>query len=204
MKNALRIGIMFAAICFAFAGIANATSCTPSVSCVGGISYTWTFLEQDSSSPNVFDVQLVIDTTGALTLSPTPGSLSTFAVNFGGSATNVALESSPGGAWTVKGQGPNTPKGCNINNKSSAWCSMGPAVTVPDGVLTFLFDVTIPTLPGTAHVQAFQSQDGLAISNDIPVGGSSGPPLVPEPATLVLFGSMLSAAALFGKRLMKA
>jgi len=201
MKNFLRIGIMLACMCFAFAAIANATSCTPSASCVGGISYTWTFLEQDSSSPNVFDVQLVIDTTAPLAAT---GMLSTFAVNFGGSATNVALESSPGGAWTVQGQGPNTPKGCNINNKSSAWCSMGPAVTVPDGVLTFLFDVTIPTLPGTAHVQAFQSQDGLAISNDIPVGGSSGPPLVPEPATLVLFGSMLSAAALFGKRLMKA
>jgi hypothetical protein len=201
MKNFLRIGIMLACMCFAFAAIANATSCTPSASCVGGISYTWTFLEQDSSSPNVFDVQLVIDTTAPLAAT---GMLSTFAVNFGGSATNVALESSPGGAWTVVGQGPNTPKGCNINGSSAAWCSMGPTVNVPDGVLTFLFDVTIPILPGTAHVQAFQGQGPLAISNDIPIGGSSGPPLVPEPATLVLFGTMLSAAALLGKRLMNA
>ena len=145
----------------------------------GGVSYTFTAGEVDGGG--VFDVILVIDTTGATT----SGTLSSFSVQFTG-ATLVSLESSPAG-WSVLGQGPNTPSGCNINGAANLWCSSGPDITVPGGVYTFVFDVTMPDgtpLPTETHIQAFQGQGALAISSDVGIG-------VPEPGSMALLSTGL-------------
>jgi len=143
----------------------------------GGISYTLTPGEVDGGG--VFDVVLVIDTTGATS----SGTLSSFAVQFTG-ATLVTLETSPVG-WSVLGTGPSSQNGCQLN-PGNFWCSAGPGITVPGGVYTFVFDVTMPNgtpLPTDSHIQAFQGQGGLAISEDLGIGNGTS---VPEPGSMAL------------------
>jgi PEP-CTERM motif len=152
----------------------------------GGVSYTFTTTGTDT-------VELVIDTSGATTT----GTLSSFSVQFTG-ATGVSLASSPGNAWAVQGQGPNNPGGCNINGSANLWCSSGPAVSVPDGTLDFVFDVTMPggvALPTDTHIQAFQGQGDLAISNDVGIGTPGTPSSTPEPGSLILLGTGLLGLA---------
>lgn len=146
----------------------------------GGVSYTVTYIETDS--PNVYDVELSVDTTGE-TASETLSSLS---IQFTG-ATNVTLETAPTGStgWSVLGEGPNGPTGCNINGSANHWCAGGSGLGV--GTFDFLFDVTMPNgtpLPTGTHIQAFQGTS-LAISDDVGIG-------VPEPASasLLLIGML--------------
>ncbi len=186
MKRSILITLALVAVALLFGNVAKADTIT-----VGGIGYTMTYIETDS--PNVYDVQLTINTSGA----DMSGTLSSFAVQFTG-ATSVSLESSPGDAWTVMGQGTNNPTGCNINGSANWWCSEGPAVSVPGGTETFVFDVTMPngvSLPTTSGIQAFQGQGDLAISNDVGIGTS-----VPEPSSLAMLGFGLFGLIGYGRR----
>jgi hypothetical protein len=188
----------------AFAGVAKATTCSPSdCTSAGGVTYTFTNTTDGDDTGlmppgnGIFDVTLVVDTTGATA----SGTLSKFAVNLAG-ASSVTMESvsSNAAGWTVLGMG-------NVNQcgtgASTFWCSSGPAITVTSGgpgdVFTFVFEVNMGSsaLPET-HIQAFQGQGGLAISNDIGIGtpGTS----VPEPSSIVMLGAGLLGLALLGGR----
>lgn len=167
--------------------LANRSTKADTIS-AGGVSYTFTSVGTDS--PNVFDVMLHIDTTAGVS-----GTLSSFSVQFTG-ATSVSLESSPSNAWSVQGQGPNNPSGCNINGSANLWCSSGPAISVPGSSYDFVFDVTMPggtPLPTTTHIQAFQGQGALAISSDVGIGA-------PEPSSLAMLGFGLISLVGFGRR----
>jgi PEP-CTERM motif len=151
----------------------------------GGISYTLTAGEVDGGG--VFDAVLVIDTTGATS----SGTLSSFAVQFTG-ATLVTLETFPAG-WSVLGTGPSSSNGCQLN-PGNAWCLGGPGITVPGGVYTFVFDVTMPVgtpLPTDSHIQAFQGQGGLAISEGLGIGTGGNGTSVPEPGSMGLLSTGL-------------
>jgi len=142
---------------------------------------------------------MVIDTTGATA----SGVLNSFSVQFAG-ASDVTLQSVPPntGSWVVEGLGPNTANGCNINNQADHWCVDGGSITVtsggPGATYTFVFDVKIGSAPTASHIQAFQGQGDLAISDDVGIGGP--PTSSPEPASFVLLGLGLVAAPLFRRR----
>ena len=176
MRKTLIFATLLALACFGFAGTANADSTT-----AGGVVYTFTSGEDDGGG--VFDVVLTIDTTGATA----SGTLSVFAVQFGGS-TNAVLESQTNtSGWSVVGPG-------NVNQCGTGnlpfWCVSGGSIGVtsggPGAVYTFTFDVTAPSAPTDGDIQAFQGQGDLAISNEVGIGGP--PPSVPEPASLTLVG----------------
>jgi hypothetical protein len=172
MKKVLIFTALLAVACIGFAGVAKADTVA-----AGGVTYTFTSGEADGGG--VFDVILTIDTAGATT----SGTLSSFAVQFTGSS--VTLESGPAG-WSIQGQGTNNPGGCNINGSANHWCLSGPAIDVPAGIYTFVFDVnTGGSAPTTSGIQAFQGQGALAISTEAGIGQ---PPSVPEPASLALLG----------------
>jgi hypothetical protein len=172
MKKALVVITLLVIASFGFAGPANADTTT-----AGGVS--WTFTSGGSDGAGGFLVDLTIDTTNAIA-----GTLDSFAVQFTG-ATNVTIASSSLG-WTTIMQGNHPAGGCNFGN-ANAWCTEGTAVSVPDGVISFVFDVTgLSSAPTTTHIQAFQGQGDLAISNDVGIG----PPTTstPEPASMLLLG----------------
>ena len=208
MKKVLLPILAYAALVMlacAFAGVAKATTCSPSdCTSAGGVTYTFTNTTDGDDTGQmppgngIFDVTLVIDTTGATA----SGTLSKFAVNLAG-ASSVTMESvsSNAAGWTVLGMG--NVNQCGTATMNPFWCSSGPAITVTSGgpgdVFTFVFEVNMGSsaLPET-HIQAFQGQGGLAISNDVGIGtpGTS----VPEPGSIVMLGVGLLGLALLGGR----
>jgi len=183
MRKVLVFTALLAIASFALAGVSKADSCPAlSTNCTsaGGVTYTF---NPDPLEPG--GVTLTIDTKNAIA----SGTLTSFSVQFDNS-TGLVLDSSPTGTWMNAGQGPNTSNGCDINGSANHWCidTPGAGITVTagpgGGLYTFEFDVTGGNL-SASHIQAFQGQGALAISNDVGVGGGSPSP-VPEPASLTL------------------
>jgi hypothetical protein len=182
MKKVLIFTALLALASFGFA--TNAKADTTSA---GGVTYTFTSDGSDGSGG--FLVTMTVDTTGATA----DGTLSSFAVQFTG-ATNVSFSSvsANAGTWAAIIQGNNGGNSCTLNTNTNFWCSSsvpGIAVTAASGdgdVYAFVFDVTgVATAPTTTHIQAFQGEGTLAISNDVGVGP---PTSTPEPASMLLLG----------------
>lgn len=193
MKKVLVFAALIA-MAFGFAGVAKADQTS-----AGGVVYTFTNSGSDGSGG--FLVTMTVNTTGATA----NGTFVSFAVQFTG-ASSVSFQSisANAGTWSAVIQGNNGGGSCDPGN-ANFWCSNntsgGIAVTSAGGdgdTYTFVFDVKgVGSAPTTTHIQTFQGQGALAISNDVGVGP---PTQTPEPASMLLLGLGLAGAPFLRRR----
>jgi hypothetical protein len=173
-------------------------------------------LESTSGGNSTYDITYTIDTThynggGAYLDSASVKVVSQFPLA-------VALDAAPGGTsnWAVADGGINA-GGCNGTGGgftcASATASSGVgAFDAVGGTLVWVFDLTIPTgdlitsaFGATIKARYVDSSDnkvGALVSEDITLGPGTPPPpppSVPEPMSLLLFGS--GFAVLIAKKL---
>jgi hypothetical protein len=193
MKTIFSVAALAAILALGFAGTAMADSTT-----AGGVVYTFT--DTGTCGASCFQITMTVDTTGATA----SGTFNSFAVQFTG-ATSVSLDSVSANAgglanWSAMIQGNNGGGTCSPS-MANFWCSnavSGIAVSSggPGDVYTFVFDASgLSSAPTGTHIQTFQGQGALAISNDVGVGTPT-----PEPASLTLLGLGLLGVPLLRRR----
>jgi hypothetical protein len=182
--------------------------------CQGSIYTLQYALETTSGGNSTYDITYTIDTSGY-----TGGgtNLDSAAIKVSSSVVGTTvLDSAPGGIsnWTVIDGGINA-GGCDGSGAGFECASASPTAVgsfdAVGGTLVWVFDVTVPT--GSLITSAFGStikaryvdpldnKVGALVSEDITLqpGTTTTPPPVPEPMSLLLFGS--GFAALVAKKL---
>ena len=194
MKKVLVFAALIAMASFGFATVAKADSTS-----AGGVVYTFTNSGSDGSGG--FLVTMTVNTTGATAT----GSFNSFAVQFTGASSvsfsSISANAGGLGGWSAMVQGNNGGGTCNPG-QANFWCSnaVNPISVAPGGgdTYTFVFDVKgVGSAPSETHIQTFQGQGALAISNDVGVGP---PTQTPEPASMLLLGLGLAGAPFLRRR----
>lgn len=191
MKTIMKMGIQVLAVlavAFLFSGAAQADSVTLSgcSSCFGS-TYTLTVTQ---TGPNTYTVKLEIDTTGY-----TGDGTHISSVNFkvSGDIDSITLTSAPGGTagWTTSNS-PISNEGCSSTVDAGFGCSSDPApvnLAPVGGILTWTWEITTSNLQDDWHIGAKYNNDTGTLNGNI----TSEEVIIPEPATMLLFGAGLAA-----------